>query len=101
MDFFRLACSEILVQTQDYSLCMVFQTYICYLDAVKQSSVAIVDLTNDQDVSMIVRTCAYHFKAVKQSGDCGSVDYIKIDGWHRHMVASISMTCFHWSILIY
>jgi hypothetical protein len=29
--------------------------------------VVIVDPTNDQGVSMIVRTCIYHFKVVKQS----------------------------------
>jgi hypothetical protein len=63
--FFHLACTEILVQTQDYSLSMVFRTNICYLEAVKQSSAEIVDLTIEQDVSMIVWTCAYHFKAMK------------------------------------
>jgi hypothetical protein len=36
-----------------------------------------------------------------QCGDRGSVDYVKMGGWHRRVVASISMNKFHWLPLIY
>jgi hypothetical protein len=46
---------------------MFFQAHIYYLQVAKQSSAMIMDLTDDQGVFMIVQTCTYHFKAVKQA----------------------------------
>jgi hypothetical protein len=46
--------SKMSTQTNDCIMSMVFQTIIYYLEIVKQSRAATVDLTNDQDVSMVV-----------------------------------------------
>jgi ribosomal protein S2 len=43
------------------------RVYIIVGKIVKQSRAAIADLTNDQGVSMVVRTHICHFKAVKQA----------------------------------
>jgi hypothetical protein len=46
---------------------MVFRTFTYYLETVKQSRAAIVDMINDQGVSMVVQTHICHFKVVKQA----------------------------------
>jgi UDP-2,3-diacylglucosamine pyrophosphatase LpxH len=67
----------------------------------KQSMAAIVDLTNDQHVSLVIRIHICHFKEVKQT-NAATVDYVKMGGWHHcNMVASISTNKFHWLELIY
>jgi predicted cobalt transporter CbtA len=73
------------------------------LETVKQSRAAIADLTDDQGVSMVVQTHICHFKSSK-AGQCDSyksVNYVKMGGWYRHVVASISTNKFHWLALIY
>jgi hypothetical protein len=55
---------KITVQSENYSMFMVFRTCIYYLDAVKQSNTMIADLTNGQGVSMIIRTHICYFEAV-------------------------------------
>jgi hypothetical protein len=55
------------VQSENYSMFMVFRTCIYYLEAVKQSGTMIVDLTNGQGLSMIIRTHIYYFEAVNQA----------------------------------
>jgi hypothetical protein len=44
---------------------MVFQMCTYYLEIVKQSRVAIADLTNDQGVCMVIQTHICHFEVVK------------------------------------
>jgi UDP-2,3-diacylglucosamine pyrophosphatase LpxH len=67
---------------------IVFWTCTYYLETMKQSRAAIADLTNDQGVCMVVQTHICHFEA-GQCGDCGSVDYVEMGAWHRHVVTSI------------
>jgi hypothetical protein len=55
------------VQSENYSMFMVFQTCIYYLEAVKQSNTMIADLTNGQGLSMIIRTHICYFEAVNQA----------------------------------
>jgi hypothetical protein len=99
--FFHLACSKISLRTHGYILSMVFHMHIYHFKAVKQSNAMIVDLTNDQTYGHSDTYMSFWCSEAGQRGDCGSVDYMKIDGWHRHMVASISMTYFHWLSLIH
>jgi hypothetical protein len=78
------------------------RVYIIVGKIVKQSRAAIADLTNDQGVFGHSDTyLSFQSSESGQCGDCGSVDYVKMGGWHRHVVASISTNKFHWLALIY
>jgi hypothetical protein len=65
--FIYLACSNITVQSKNYSMFMLFRTCIYYLEAVKQFNTVIVDLTNGQGVSMIIQTHICYFEVVNQT----------------------------------
>jgi ribosomal protein S2 len=53
--------------TNDQGVSMIVRTRIYHFNVVKQSSAVTVDLTSNQGVSKIMRTRTYYFEAVKQA----------------------------------
>jgi hypothetical protein len=82
---------------------MVFRTCTYYLEIVKQSRAVIVDLTNDQGVSIVIWTHICHFEAVKHA------NAVTVNLWiTSRLMASIIIWShrsrtnkFHWLALIY
>jgi hypothetical protein len=66
--------------TNDQGVSMIVRTRIYHFKVVKQSSAVTVDLTNDQGVSMIIRTHTYYFEAVKQAS-AATVDLWIMSRW--------------------
>jgi hypothetical protein len=77
--------------TNDQGVSMIVRTHIYHFKVVKQSSAVTVDLTNDQGVSMIIHTRTYYFEAVTQASAA------TVDLWirSRWMVGTTASTWSH------